>query len=60
MGIPNKYSHKEDFELITNYDLVASAHELLGGIELDPASSDVANSYVEAERYFTPSDDGLK
>ena len=59
MGIPNKYSHKEDFELITNYDLVASAHALLGGIELDPASSTVANGYVEAERYFTPSDDGL-
>jgi hypothetical protein len=49
----------EDRELITNYDLAASANELLGGIELDVASSKIANDYVGAERYFTPSDDGL-
>lgn len=49
----------EDRELITNYDLAASANELLGGIELDVASSKVANEYVGAEKYFTPTDDGL-
>lgn len=49
----------EDRELITNYDLAASANELLGGIELDVASSKIANEYVGAEKYFTPSDDGL-
>ena len=32
---------------------------LLEGIELDVASSKVANTYVEADSYFTPSDDGL-
>ena len=59
MGLQNIHSHVEDRELITNYDLVASAHGLLGGIELDVASSKVANEYVEAQNFFTPSDDAL-
>ena len=59
MGIPDITKRKEDIELITNYDLIASAHALLEGIELDVASSKVANKYVEADNYFTPLDDGL-
>ena len=59
MGILDKHAHKEDFEWITNYDLVSSAHALLGGIDLDVASSHKANEYVEAANYFTPRDDGL-
>ena len=59
MPIQNIKSHAEDRELITNQDLVASAHALLEGIDLDVASSKVANQYVEAKEYFTPSDDGL-
>jgi hypothetical protein len=60
MSIPNiKKGLNEDREYITNYDLTAAAHELLGGIELDVASSKVANEYVQAENYFTPSEDGL-
>ena len=59
MPIQNIRSHVEDRELITNYDLVASAHALLEGIDLDVASSHVANSYVEAKEYFTPMEDGL-
>jgi hypothetical protein len=43
MPIQNIRSHVEDRELITNYDLVASAHALLEGIDLDVASSHVAN-----------------
>jgi hypothetical protein len=50
---------REDIEWITNKDLVACAHELMGGIDLDPASSKIANEYVEAENFFTPTDDGL-
>jgi hypothetical protein len=52
-------THREDLELISNHDLVASAHAILGGIQLDVASSKVANSYVEAENYLTPMDDSL-
>lgn len=59
MGLQNIKLHAEDRELITNYDLVAAAHGLLGGIDLDVASSKVANEYVEAKEFFTPSDDGL-
>ena len=59
MPIHDVTKRREDLELITNYDLIASAHALLEGIELDVASSKVANTYVEADSYFTPSDDGL-
>jgi hypothetical protein len=59
MPIQDIRSHAEDRELITNYDLAASAHALLEGIDLDVASSKVANKYVEAKEFFTPSDDGL-
>ena len=60
MAIPDiRYGLNEDREYITNYDLTSAAHELLGGIQLDVASSKFANGHVEAEHYFTPSDDGL-
>jgi len=60
MAIPNiRYGLNEDREYVTNYDLTSAAHELLGGIELDVASSKFANEHIEAENYFTPTDDGL-
>ena len=43
MAIHDITKRKEDLELITNYDLIASAHALLEGIELDVASSKIAN-----------------
>lgn len=49
----------EDREYITNYDLISSAYELLETIDLDPASSKVANEYVNATKFYTPLDDGL-
>jgi hypothetical protein len=59
VGLQDIHKRSEDLELITNYDLVASAHALLDGIDLDVASSKTANQFVEAKNYFTPSDDGL-
>ena len=59
MAIHDISKRREDLELITNYDLVASAHALMEGIDLDVASSKVANQYVEAKKFFTPIDDGL-
>lgn len=50
---------KEDQELITNPDLISAAYALLGEIDLDVASSKVANNYIEALNYYTPQDDGL-
>jgi hypothetical protein len=52
-------NRREDLELITNKDLAMAAHMLMGGIDIDPASSKLANEYVNAEKYLTPQDDGL-
>lgn len=52
-------ARREDTEMITSTDLATAANELLGGIDLDVASSKLANEYVGAENFYTPSDDGL-
>ena len=39
--------------------LLAAAHQVMGGIDLDPASSAIANNNVRATRYFTEAQDGL-
>jgi hypothetical protein len=58
-GIRGVSARVEGAELITNADLVHAANELLGGIDLEVASSKVANEYVQATEYYTPVDDGL-
>ena len=57
MGKTFRPGYTENNELITSPDLVASAHALMGGIDLDVASSKIANEYVGATQFFTPSDD---
>lgn len=49
----------EGAELITNTDLATSANALMDGIDLDVASSTLANNYVGAKHFYTPLDDGL-
>jgi phage N-6-adenine-methyltransferase len=38
---------------------VEAAREVLGGIDLDPASNKIAQKTVKADEYFTKKDDGL-
>lgn len=46
-------------EHYTDPGLLDRARQVLGRIELDPASSPTANQLVQADRIYTQSDDGL-
>lgn len=50
----------ESVEHFTPIEVVDAARELMGGIDLDPASNKLANSYIRARRIFTEKDNGLK
>lgn len=49
-----------NFEWYTPPHIMRLVRDLLGGIELDPASNQLANSMVGADRYFTLQDNGLE
>lgn len=47
-------------EWYTPEPIIELARSAMGGITLDPASSEVANQTVQAENYFTVEDNGLE
>jgi hypothetical protein len=46
-------------ENITPLEIITSVHNVFGRIDLDPASSELANKYVRADRYYDKEADGL-
>ena len=44
----------------TPYEYIEAARDVMGEIDTDPASSDIAQKNVQAKTYFTVEDDGLE
>lgn len=59
MTVRRVTGRKEDQEWITNPELVQAVNQVMGNIDLDPASSKAAQEYVQADHYYTPQMDGL-
>lgn len=58
-SLPHVARSKANNEWYTPPAVIVMANEVMGGIDLDPASSDAANEFVKARRYFTAEDNGL-
>ena len=58
-GLAARAYSSDDDEWYTPEPYIVAAREVMGEIDLDPCSSDIANRVVKAPRFFTKEDDGL-
>ncbi|MEO3879303.1 hypothetical protein [Rheinheimera fenheensis] len=59
-SLVNQTSAESGFEYYTPHEWTDAAREVMGGIDLDPASCDFANQWIGAKQIFTKDNDGLQ
>lgn len=60
LSLKNKPVSTRTDEWYTPPEYIEMAREVMGDIDLDPASNELAQSWIKARKYFTKDDDGLR